>query len=68
MKHNLAFPPKMAFVVPSHLPRKKDQDVSTRLLSKMSETSFKSLTHEIASSWVAELEVSIRQTKVRVTL
>ncbi len=54
----------MAFPIPSHLPRKKDQDVSTELLSKMSETTSKSLTHGLASSWVAELNVAIRQTKV----
>ncbi|KAJ3557317.1 hypothetical protein NM688_g1539 [Phlebia brevispora] len=56
----------MAFPIPQHLPRKKDQDVSTKLLSKMSETTFKSLTRELASSWVAELDVAISQTKARI--
>ena len=54
----------MAFPIPAHLPRKKDLDVSTTVLSKMSETSLKSLNHELASSWVSELEAAIRQTKV----
>ncbi|KAI0091457.1 Centromere/kinetochore Zw10-domain-containing protein [Irpex rosettiformis] len=53
----------MAFPVPSHLPRKKNQDVSTKLLSEISETTFKSLSQEVASKWVAELDVAIRQTK-----
>ena len=57
----------MAFPVPAHLPRKKDLDVSTTVLSKMSETSLKALNHELASNWVAELDVAIRQTKVRLT-
>lgn len=56
----------MAFPVPSHLPRKKNQDVSTKLLTEISETNFKSLSQEVASKWVAELNVAIRQTKVRV--
>ena len=55
----------MAFPVPSHLPRKRDNDVSTKLLSKMSETSSKSLTYEAASAWVIELDGAIQETKVR---
>ena len=55
----------MAFPIPAHLPRKKDLDVSTTVLSKMSETSLKALTHDAASAWVAELDVAIRETKVR---
>ena len=58
----------MAFPVPSHLPRKKNQDVSTKLLTEISETTFKSLSQEVASKWVAELDVSIRQTKVCVSV
>ncbi|KAI0758621.1 Centromere/kinetochore Zw10-domain-containing protein [Irpex lacteus] len=53
----------MAFPVPSHLPRRKNQDVSTKLLTEISETNFKSLSQEVASKWVAELNVAIRQTK-----
>lgn len=54
----------MAFPIPAHLPRKKDTDVSTALLTKISETSSKSLTFESASLWVTELDDAIRQTKV----
>ncbi|KAI0339634.1 hypothetical protein BDW22DRAFT_1361209 [Trametopsis cervina] len=53
----------MAFPIPSHLPRKKNQDVSTKLLSEISETTFKSLSQEVASKWIAELDVAIHQTK-----
>ncbi|KAI0685608.1 Centromere/kinetochore Zw10-domain-containing protein [Cytidiella melzeri] len=53
----------MAFPVPTHLPRKKNADVSTRLLSEISETTFKSLSQEVASKWITELDVAIRQTK-----
>ncbi|GJE98094.1 hypothetical protein PsYK624_143160 [Phanerochaete sordida] len=56
----------MAFPIPTHLPRKKDLDVSTTVLSKMSETSLKALTHDAASAWVAELDVAIRETKARI--
>ena len=55
----------MAFPIPAHLPRKKDLDVSTTVLSKMSETSLKALSHGLASTWVSELDIAIRQTKVR---
>lgn len=56
----------MAFPVPSHLPRKKDaRDVSTQVLTKVSETSLKDLNAGAAASWVAELEDTISFTKVR---
>lgn len=55
----------MAFPIPSHLPRRENRDVSTKLLTDISETTFKSLSQEVASKWVAELNVAIRQTKVR---
>ena len=56
----------MAFPVPAHLPRGKDpQDVSTKILSKISETDTKSLNSSLVSSWVAELDETIAQTKVR---
>lgn len=54
----------MAFPIPSHLPRKRDNDVSTKLLTKMSEVTTKALTFELASSWVSELDTTIRDTKV----
>ncbi|KZT07285.1 uncharacterized protein LAESUDRAFT_651560 [Laetiporus sulphureus 93-53] len=54
----------MAFPIPAHLPRKKDaQDVSTQILTKVSETPLKSLNSQLASSWVAELDDAIAQTK-----
>ncbi|THH27514.1 hypothetical protein EUX98_g6676 [Antrodiella citrinella] len=55
----------MAFPIPAHLPR-KDADVSTILLTKMSEATPKSLSFEVASSWVSELEAAILQTKRRI--
>ncbi|KAH9846124.1 hypothetical protein C2E23DRAFT_605268 [Lenzites betulinus] len=57
----------MAFPVPSHLPRKKDaRDVSTQVLTKVSETSLKDLNAGAAASWVAELEDTISFTKSRI--
>ncbi|EMD39295.1 hypothetical protein CERSUDRAFT_112943 [Gelatoporia subvermispora B] len=54
----------MAFTVPSHLPRKKDpQDISTVILTKVSEANAKSLTAQLAASWVTELDDTIRQTR-----
>ena len=56
----------MAFPLPDHLPRKKDaRDVSTQVLTKVSETPFKALKAKLASSWIAELDDTIRFTKVR---
>lgn len=56
----------MAFPLPSHLPRKKDaRDVSTQILTKISETPSKSLNAQLASAWVAELDDTIKSTKVR---
>ncbi|KAI0773308.1 hypothetical protein BD413DRAFT_541034 [Trametes elegans] len=54
----------MAFPIPSHLPRKQDvRDVSTQVLTKISEATFKDLNAVAASSWVAELDDTIRLTK-----
>ena len=56
----------MAFPLPTHLPRKKDaRDVSTQVLTKISETPSKALNAQLASSWVSELENTIKLTKVR---
>ncbi|KAI0831808.1 hypothetical protein BC628DRAFT_1349864 [Trametes gibbosa] len=56
----------MAFPVPSHLPRKKDaRDVSTQVLTKVSETTLKDLNANTAASWVVELEDTISLTKAR---
>ncbi|GBE89597.1 hypothetical protein BKA93DRAFT_723614 [Sparassis latifolia] len=57
----------MAFPIPSHLPRRKEpQDVSTKILTKISEATAKSLDAQLASSWVAELDDTITQTKRRI--
>lgn len=53
------------FPIPAHLPRKRDSDVSTKVLTKMSETSLKGLNYKLASEWVGELDAAILQTKVR---
>ncbi|KDQ61547.1 hypothetical protein JAAARDRAFT_190291 [Jaapia argillacea MUCL 33604] len=56
----------MAFPVPSHLPRKASpQDVSTKVLTKISEATTKTLTAQLATSWVAELDDTIHATKKR---
>ena len=55
----------MAFPVPSHLPRgANQQDRSTRILSKISDTSYSEFSASLASSWIAELDDAIQQTKV----
>ncbi|KAI0642247.1 hypothetical protein C8Q79DRAFT_917367 [Trametes meyenii] len=57
----------MAFPIPSHLPRKKDaRDVSTQILTKISETTVKELNAKAASSWVLELNDTIALTKNRI--
>ncbi|TFK48548.1 hypothetical protein OE88DRAFT_1704425 [Heliocybe sulcata] len=57
----------MAFPIPNHLPRKGNpQDVSTRILSAISDTTSKALTAQVASSWVAELDDAIYSTKKRI--
>jgi len=55
----------MAFPVPSHLPRKAaSQDISSRVLSKISSASAKALNADLAASWVAELDAAILESKV----
>ncbi|KAI8996428.1 hypothetical protein BD414DRAFT_455134 [Trametes punicea] len=57
----------MAFPIPSHLPRKKDaRDVSTQILTKISETALKDLNAKAAASWVTELDDTIMLTKKRI--
>ncbi|KAI0675819.1 hypothetical protein C8Q78DRAFT_1006690 [Trametes maxima] len=57
----------MACPIPSHLPRKKDaRDVSTQILTKISETTLKELNAKSASSWVSELDDTIALTKSRI--
>ncbi|KAH9975969.1 hypothetical protein BGW80DRAFT_1295582 [Lactifluus volemus] len=57
----------MAFPVPSHLPRKPPpQDVSSLILSKISSTDVKTLSTEVAASWVAELDQAILESKTKI--
>ncbi|KAL5513152.1 YTM1_2 [Sanghuangporus vaninii] len=57
----------MAFPVPEHLPRKQlPTDVSSQILSRISDATSKSLNAELAAEWVAELQLNIRQTKDRI--
>ncbi|KZT67377.1 hypothetical protein DAEQUDRAFT_713635 [Daedalea quercina L-15889] len=57
----------MAFPVPAHLPRGKDpQDISTKILTKVSETDTKSLNAAMVSSWIAELDETIAETKTKI--
>jgi len=52
----------MAFPIPDHLPRQLD--VSSSVLSKIDSVTLQSLNSSVASSWRAELDESIRLTKV----
>lgn len=45
--------------------RKDARDISTQILTKVSETPLKALNAKLASSWVAELDETIKSTKVR---
>ena len=56
----------MAFPVPDHLPRKTmPKDISTEILTKVSEVTTKTLTSSLVTSWVDELEAGVQNTKVR---
>jgi hypothetical protein len=55
----------MAFTIPAHPTRKAD--VSTEILTKISEAGPKALRASLARDWVGELENAIRQTKVSTT-
>ena len=55
----------MAFPIPSHLPRRGvPQDISSQILAKVSSATTKTLTAGLATSWIAELDETILQTKV----
>ncbi|KIK93519.1 hypothetical protein PAXRUDRAFT_828885 [Paxillus rubicundulus Ve08.2h10] len=54
----------MAFLVPSHLPRK--DDVSSQILSKLDSVTFQTLDSAVASSWRTELDESIRLSKKQI--
>jgi hypothetical protein len=55
----------MAFPIPSHLPRRPNpHDVSSNILSKIDDATSHTLNASLASSWLTELEDSIRAIKV----
>lgn len=57
----------MAFPIPEHLPQKpKPVDISTQILTKISDTSLKLLNASLASTWVQELDKSIREAKEQI--
>ncbi|TFK39823.1 hypothetical protein BDQ12DRAFT_681284 [Crucibulum laeve] len=56
----------MAFPIPSHLPRRATpQDVSSKILNKIDQATYKTLDAKLASSWVDELDETIQTTKQR---
>ena len=57
----------MAFEVPNHLKRLPAQvSSSSRILNEISEATTKTLNVELASSWVADLDRAIQQTKASI--
>ncbi|KAF7356519.1 Dsl1-C domain-containing protein [Mycena venus] len=57
----------MAFPVPSHLPRRPNpQDVSSEILMKIDQATNQTLTASLATSWLAELEDTIRATETHI--
>ncbi|KAF8498627.1 hypothetical protein F5888DRAFT_1690555 [Russula emetica] len=57
----------MAFPVPSHLPRKAaSQDISSRILTKISSATVKTLNAGLAASWLAELDEAILESKTKI--
>ncbi|KAJ7759219.1 hypothetical protein B0H16DRAFT_1885130 [Mycena metata] len=57
----------MAFPIPAHLPRRQNpQDVSSEILTKIDQATGKTLNASLASSWLAELEDTIRATKTHI--
>ncbi|KIJ55371.1 hypothetical protein M422DRAFT_63470 [Sphaerobolus stellatus SS14] len=58
----------MAFELPAHLPRGGiPQDRPTQVLTKVSQATNKTLNAILAASWLAELDVSIKDTKERIS-
>jgi len=55
----------MAFPIPSHLPKKQPTDVSSAILTKISNADSKSLNAALTESWITDLDESIRAAKVR---
>ncbi|KAI0289458.1 hypothetical protein BC826DRAFT_1031931 [Russula brevipes] len=57
----------MASPVPPHSPRKAtSQDISSRVLSKISSTNAKALNADLAASWLAELDEGILESKTKI--
>ena len=54
----------MAFPIPSHLPKKQPTDVSSAILTRISDTDSKSLNATLTESWITDLDESIRAAKV----
>ncbi|KAF8216598.1 hypothetical protein K438DRAFT_1797518 [Mycena galopus ATCC 62051] len=56
----------MAFPIPSHLPRRNPQDISSEILTKIDQATNQTLTASLATSWLAELEDTIQATQCRI--
>lgn len=54
----------MAFPIPPHLPKKQPTDVSSAILSRISDADSKSLNAALAEAWITDLDESIRAAKV----
>ena len=54
----------MAFPIPSHLPKKQPTDVSSAILTRISDADSKSLNSTLTESWITDLDESIRAAKV----
>ena len=65
-ERSLRAPAQSMAPIPDHLKRPVPVDVSSQILTKVSETPQKSLSAETAGAWVAELESCIHQTKVHI--
>ncbi|KAG5636865.1 hypothetical protein H0H81_006587 [Sphagnurus paluster] len=57
----------MAFPIPSHLPRRPNpQDISSQILNRIDAATQQSLNSALASSWLSELEQTIKTTKGKI--
>ncbi|KAF8075092.1 hypothetical protein FPV67DRAFT_1650064 [Lyophyllum atratum] len=57
----------MAFPIPSHLPRRPNpQDVSSQILTKIDAATNQTLNAALATSWLSELDQTIKSTKERI--
>jgi hypothetical protein len=57
----------MAFPIPPHLPRRGlvQDSVSTKILSNLDGHTYRTLNSQLVSRWIAELDETILQTRVR---